>query len=84
VQRKSTRVGHPVRVTWEDAWFTEEYHSSEYMEAESGKEVITYGLCISDTKKGLSIAMDVCPGEDRYRDIKFVPTGMLRQVKVLR
>lgn len=82
--KRGIRVGKPLRVTWEDAWFAADYYTSEEMAQAQGKFLKSYGLCVSDTKEGLSIVMDELPEKGQFRDVKFIPRGMLREVKILK
>lgn len=80
-------VGHPVQVTWNDAWHNgTQYFDEEEIGRAEGKILYSYGLCVRDDKVGVVIAMDdLAPNSDmRYRDVKFIPRGMVKKVKVLR
>lgn len=79
-------VGKALQVSWMDAWQSGEYFSFEEAARMDGKVLESYGFCIGDTKKGLSLAMDdLRPAEDnRFRDVKFIPRAMVVKIKELR
>lgn len=79
-------VGHPVQVTWNDAWQSQQYFDDEDIGQTKAKVLQSFGLCLRDDKVGVVLAMDdLRPNDDiRYRDVKFIPRGMVKKVKVLR
>lgn len=80
----------PVEVTWGDAWQSSEYWTYEELDKVSAKILKSYGFCLRDDKGGVAIAMDRLnptgddAGDDRFRDVKFIPRSWVRKVKVLR
>lgn len=80
---RKSRVGSPVEVTWEDAWQTEGYATPEELQQVSAKILTSQGYLIRSDKHAVVIGMDKIP-DGRYRDVKFIPRGMVVKVRTLR
>lgn len=78
-----TRLGQSVVVTWEDAWQTEGYATPEELAQAQPKILQSQGFLLRDDKVALVIGMDQVP-DGRYRDIKYIPRGMVTKVRTLR
>src|SRR6266540_2310279 len=73
-------AGKIVKVTWDDAsWDSRQVPLAD---VEEGFVCETFGLCMRETKKGLTVVMDVPQGMDEVRHSSFVPWGMVKAVKV--
>lgn len=81
---KKSLKGKILQIVWGDAWFTTDYKTAENMEAEDEKPVISHGLCISDTSRGIGLGQDACPTMDIFRDVKFIPRQMIRKIKIFK
>lgn len=78
-----SKLGSPVVVTWADAWQSEGYATLEEVSQASAKILESQGFLLRDDKDAVIVGMDALP-DGRYRDIKFIPRGMIQKVRVLR
>ncbi len=72
--------GKVVRVTWDDASYCGLQVPLD--EVDEGFVVETFGLCTRESKKGLTLTMDIPRDIGDVRHSSFVPWGMVTQVKV--
>jgi len=72
-------------VTWEDAWM---HNSATYTKEELGKVtgimLHVAGFLVRDDKKGVIIAGEYSPAMDNYRNVQFIPRGMVRHIFTVR
>lgn len=72
-------LGKVVCVDWDDASYDSD--ACRLDDIDEGYRVMTYGLCIRQTKKGLTVSTDVVE-DGRFRHTHFAPWGMILGVKI--
>lgn len=77
------QLGAAVEVTWEDAWQAESYLSQVEAAQCQPQTLQSQGFLLRSDSRAVMIGMDKI-GDGRYRDIKFIPRGMVVKVRQLR
>ena len=76
-----SRVGQILIVEWDDAWIDEsETRAHDWKDAWA---TMTYGLCVRDTPKLISIAQDKQP-DDVYKGVTHIPRAIVRKIRRLK
>ena len=80
VGKESPRyAGRILCVRWDDA----SYHNDQAQldEIAEGFVVDTYGLCVRESKKGLTLSMDLVRETGEQRHSSFIPWGMILKIR---
>lgn len=70
---------HLVAVRWDDAHMSlDEYSEEDILQSRHQPEpVMSYGLLIADTEKGITIAMQEGVEDKKFRQLLFIPRAMV-------